>query len=48
VTIREQRHWKTRDKASWIKNSCVTYGVEVVKKHGTEETEKRKREEQRK
>jgi len=46
VTIREQRPRKTRNRVSWRKHSCATYGVEVVRKYGIREKEKWKVEEQ--
>ena len=45
VITREQRRRKTRGRVSWRKSSCVTCGVEVVKRHEIGEIEKQKKEE---
>jgi len=47
VTTRGQRCRGTRNKASWERSNCATYGVEDVKRHRTGEIRKQKREEQK-
>jgi len=47
VITRGQRCRITRDKDSWERSSCVTCGVEDVKKHRIGEIKKPKMEEQK-